>query len=617
MCGIVGYVGHQKPKSILVGGLEKLEYRGYDSSGVAIFNKGRFEICRSEGKLSALKKILEEKKFQGFTGIGHTRWATHGPPTQVNAHPHRAENVTLVHNGIIENYEELKTRLVKEGVAFTSDTDSEIVAHLISLELKETGQLIDAVRKTIPQLEGAFAILVVSEDEPDSIIAFKSGPPLIIGQGEGEVFLASDVQALINHTKSVIYLEDLQIAEIKKDKILISDFKGQNVTPKTVILDIESENSDKKGFDHFMLKEIFEQPRAVASAVAPFIDLAQLKIDDGSWGLCAEATDAKNLEALKKVNRIYLVACGTSFYAAQYGKYLFEKMARIPVEVDIASEFRYRNPVLEKDSLFMVISQSGETADTLAALRLAKGKGLLTASLCNTKMSTIDRECDIHLYMNSGVEIGVASTKAFVSSLAVLNCLALYFGSLRNKITSDELKEALEALLAVPSQMEGLFAYDKFFREASETLKKFNGFLYLGRGPSYPIAMEGALKLKELAYLHAEGYAAGEMKHGPLALIDENMVTIVVAPKDEYYVKTISNLEEAKARGAVIIALGSGQDKALSQLSHNYLSLPPCHWAVSGLLSTIPLQLLSYHLAAELGYNVDQPRNLAKSVTVE
>lgn len=617
MCGIVGYVGGQSPKDILISGLQRLEYRGYDSSGVAILNEGQFEVCRAEGKLSSLKEKVNDLRFDGFTGIGHTRWATHGPPIHKNAHPHRSEKVTLVHNGIIENYESLKAGLVEKGVAFASDTDSEIVAHLVSENLKNSDSLVEAVKKTIPHLEGAFAILVVSEDEPEHIVAFKAGPPLIVGLGQGEIFLASDVQALVSHTKEVVYLEDFQIAQITRDQIKICDFEGQSIDIKTTTLDIDSENSDKKGFDHFMLKEIFEQPRSVAAAIEPFIDLKNECVLDQSWGLCSKPTPAEHLQTLKQVQRVYMVACGTSFYAAQYAKYLVEKIARVPVEVDIASEFRYREPILLKDSLFLVISQSGETADTLAALRLAKEQGVLTASLCNTKMSTIDRECDLHFYMNSGVEVGVASTKAFVSSLAVLNCLALYMGRSKERISKEELKQGLQSLLAVPSLMESLFAYDKYFKDASQTLKKYNGFLYLGRGPSFPIALEGALKLKELAYFHAEGYAAGEMKHGPLALIDDQMVTVVVCPQDQFYKKTISNLEEAKARGSVIISLGSGQDEALMNLSDHYLSLPNCHWTVSGLLSVVPLQLLSYHLAAELGYNVDQPRNLAKSVTVE
>jgi len=618
MCGIVGYFGKQQPKNVLLQGLKKLEYRGYDSSGVAIYNEGSFEVFRAEGKLSALETKISDVQFQGSVGIGHTRWATHGVPSEANAHPHKVDGVTLVHNGIIENYLDLKADLTKAGVAFQSQTDSEVVAHILAKELKDTNDLMLAVQNTIPQLQGAFAILAVSEAEPDTIVAFKSGPPLLIGVGKGEILLASDVQALIDHTNQVVYLEDYEIVKVVGDTYQIYSTTGQKLEKEIHTLDVKAENSDKKGYKHYMLKEIFEQPRAVASALHPYIDVEKNVVNFENLGPNQTETSPEAMARLKEVERIYIVACGTSFYSGMYAEYLLEKLAKVPVEIDIASEFRYRDPVIEKNSLVLVISQSGETADTLAALRLMKEQGVLTASICNTKQSTIDRECDLHFYMNSGAEIGVASTKAFVSTLAVLNTFAIYMAKSRQAITAQEESEHVEALLALPSLMETVLAYDKFFGEAAEkTLKRFRGFLYLGRGLSYPIAMEGALKLKELAYMHAEGYAAGEMKHGPLALIDGHMATVVICPKDTYYEKTVSNLEEAKARGAVIISIGTGNDKHLKGLSEHYLSLPETSWTTSGILSVIPVQLLSYHLADALGHDVDQPRNLAKSVTVE
>ena len=617
MCGIVGYYGKKSPKDVLLQGLKKLEYRGYDSAGVAIRNNESFDVYRAAGKLAELDSKLSDVTFDGNIGIGHTRWATHGKPTESNAHPHKAKGVSLVQNGIIENYAELKVELMAQGAQFTSETDTEVVTHLIAFELEKSENLIQAVQSIIPRLRGAYAILAVSEKEPDTIVAFKAGPPLILGIGNEELILASDVQAFIEHTNKVIYLEDDEIVCIKKDQYKVFDLKSNELNKPILELDTTSENSDKKGFKHFMLKEIFEQPRAVANALDPYINLETKRLDFSSLGLDSSETPAEAFEKLKTAKRVYIVACGTSYYAGMYGEYLFEQIGKIPVEIDVASEFRYRDPVLEKDSVAIFISQSGETADTLAALRLAKEKGLTTVSICNTRRSTIDREADLHLYMNSGLEVGVASTKALLSTLSVLNLVALLFAQARNLMTPEKESERIEALLALPSLMEGVLSYDKFFREAAQSLKKYKGFLYLGRGHSFPIAMEGALKLKELAYMHAEGYAAGEMKHGPLALIDENMVIVVICPKDNYYEKTVSNLEEAKARGGVIISIGTGDDEQLKSISEHYLSLPDCKWMISGLLSVIPVQLLSYHLADALGNDVDQPRNLAKSVTVE
>ncbi len=617
MCGIVGYFGPKTPKSILLNGLKKLEYRGYDSAGVAIRDGDHFEVYRAAGKLSALEEKISGVEFQGSIGIGHTRWATHGLPTEKNAHPHKVTGVSLVQNGIIENYSELKRELIGQGAVFNSETDTEVVTHLISRELADSEDLFSAVQKVIPKLRGAYAILVVSETEPDTIIAFKAGPPLILGKGRDEVFLASDVQAFIEETNEVVYLDDFEIVKVKGASFQIFDLQGNEIEKKVEKVDVSIATSDKKGFKHYMLKEMFEQPRAVANALNPYIDVENKSVVFERLGLDGQETPENHLQAMLSADRIYIVACGTSYYAGLYAKYLIEQLARIPVDVDVASEFRYRDPVLDKNSFALFISQSGETADTLAALRLAKDNGLTTMSLCNTRRSTIDREADLHLYMNSGIEVGVASTKAFLSTLAVLNTLSTFLAERKKQITSDERTHIVEALLSLPSLMEGVLSYDSWFQQASETLKDFRGFLYLGRGHNYPISLEGALKMKELAYLHAEGYAAGEMKHGPLALIDKDMVIVVICPRDKYYEKTISNLEEAKARGGVIISIGTGQDPELEAISEHYLSIPDSHWMLSGLLSVIPVQLLAYHVADQLGHDVDQPRNLAKSVTVE
>jgi len=628
MCGIVGYFGPQDPKEIIVSGLKRLEYRGYDSAGVAILDHGKFKLIRASGKLSELQKKLENEKFSGHLGIGHTRWATHGVPSERNAHPHKVDGISLVHNGIIENYQEIKQRLRVEGVQFSSDTDSELVAHLIARKVKDTKDLLKAVEQVLPELKGAYSILVVSEQQPDTMVAFKNGPPLIIGVGHNEVIVASDVQAILKYTDQIIYLDDLEVARMRGSVVETFSATFQPIKKEVHTISWSAEQSEKAGFKHFMLKEIHEQPRAVANAIAPHIDIEKktvflknvgfsLTSVDQMAGINSEADAVETAWRLKEIERVFIVACGTSNYAGMTGEYLIEKIAKLPVECDIASEFRYREPVIPPHSLVIVISQSGETADTLAALRLAKQAGALTLSICNSKRSTIDREAQGHLYMNSGVEIGVASTKAFVSTLAVLNVLAIYLGRLREKISELEEKNFVDGLLAASAQMEAVLAYDKFFSEAAVRIKSFRGLLYMGRGVGFPLALEGALKLKELAYMHAEGYAAGEMKHGPLALIDERMLIVMVAPKDQHYEKTVSNLEEARARGGKFISIGTGDDQVLRSISDDYLSLPKAEWNVNPLLEAIPLQLLAYHVADAMGHDVDQPRNLAKSVTVE
>lgn len=628
MCGIVGYLGPQNPKDIIVSGLKKLEYRGYDSAGIAILNDGKTKRIRAQGKLKSLEDKLVSEKFNGHIGIGHTRWATHGKPSERNAHPHQVDGISLVHNGIIENYLEIREELLKEGAIITSDTDSELVAHLIAKEIKVTKDLFKAVEKVLDLIRGAFSILVMWEDEPDRLIAFKDGPPLVVGLGKDEVFVASDVQALIQYTKNFVYLEDREVASIKGSKVEFFSANGYPIEKKVVELNWNPEMVEKQGYAHFMLKEIYEQPRAVASALEPHVnpETFTVKLKNIGFGgqpvqKLAELDSEVDWQATQKIfrdiERVFIIACGTSNYAGMTGKYMIEQMAKVPVEVDIASEFRYREPVIPAKSLVITISQSGETADTLAAIRMAKEMGATTLSICNVRSSTIDREAHGHLYMNSGPEIGVASTKAFTSTLAVLNALAIAMGRSRNIMTADQEIELVKALLAAPSQMERVLVFDKYFEEAAAKLKQFRGFLYMGRGVSFPIAMEGALKLKELAYMHAEGYAAGEMKHGPLALIDERMAIVMVAPTDGLYEKTISNLEEARARGGQVIAIGTGENEKLRSISEYYLAIPKAHWSVNPILTVIPLQLMSYHLACSLGYDVDQPRNLAKSVTVE
>ncbi|MES2803016.1 MAG: glutamine--fructose-6-phosphate transaminase (isomerizing) [Bdellovibrionota bacterium] len=610
MCGIVGYLGPQEPKKIIIEGLKKLEYRGYDSAGIAVIHDGKTKRVRAQGKLKNLEEKIISESFNGHLGIGHTRWATHGAPNERNAHPHQAGEISLVHNGIIENYLEIKAELLKKGTEIKSDTDSELVAHLIWEDIQKTQNLLQSVKNTLDKIVGAFSILVMWEKSPNELIAFKDGPPLIVGLGEKEFFVVSDVQAAIKYTKKFVYLNDREIVHIKDNQIHFLNAKGDVLKKEITTVDWSADLVEKAGFKHFMLKEIYEQPRAVAQAIAPYIDTDTHSINLKNIGY-------ETAEMYKKIDRVFFIACGTSYYAGMVGKYLIEQIAKLPVETDIASEFRYRKPILPPNTLVITISQSGETADTLAAIRLAKECGAQTLSITNVAHSSIDREATGHMYMNTGVEVGVASTKAFSSTLSLLNILAVQIAKARGSITPATEKQIVESLLAVPSQMETVLSYDKYFKEAAIKLREFKGFLFLGRGVSFPIALEGALKLKELAYMHAEGYAAGEMKHGPLALIDEDMAIVVVAPSDDLIDKTISNLQEAKARGGKIISIGTGENEGLKSMSEFYLSLPKALWTTNPLIAVVPLQLMAYHLADHLGYDVDQPRNLAKSVTVE
>ena len=614
MCGIVGYLGPREPKDVILKGLRALEYRGYDSAGVAILDHGQFRRVRAQGKLSQLDKKLQTERFDGHLGIGHTRWATHGVPSERNAHPHSKGGVSLVHNGIIENYSELKKELAATGAIFESETDTELIAHLIERELQKSPDLLLAVQKTVPRLTGAFAVVVVWEKQPDTMVAFKFGPPLVLGVGERELILASDVQAVVDQTHDVVYLEDGEIVKAQGTKFEIFSSDGRRVDRAAKHIDWSSEQASKSGYPHYMLKEIFEQPRAVAQALQPHIDVQNESL---KFSPETSLSGPEVQKLLADAERLFVVGCGSAYYSALIGECMIERLARIPVECEIASEFRYRHPVFPKNSVLLSVSQSGETADTLAAVRLAKAEGVRVISVCNVRNSSIDREADLHLYMNSGPEIGVASTKAFSSTIAIMGVLALTFAKAKGRLAAKDESLYVRNLLDAPAQMERVLTLDRFFKTAAESLKTYKGFLYLGRGVHFPVALEGALKLKELAYMHAEGYPAGEMKHGPLALIDERMAVVVLAPKDELYEKTLSNLEEAKARGGQIISIGTGSQPRLEELSRHYLGLPEASWFTMPLLEVLPLQLLAYHVADSLGHDVDQPRNLAKSVTVE
>lgn len=615
MCGIVGYYGKRNPKDVIMEGLKALEYRGYDSAGVAIFDHSEVKRVRAEGKLINLEILLKNSKFDGHTGIGHTRWATHGVPSERNAHPHSVGGISIVHNGIIENYIQIKEELSKENIEFDSDTDSELVAHLISKEIKKTKDLLKAVFNVLPKLHGAFSIVALWQDSPDEIVAFKNGPPLILGAGDGENIIASDLQAIVKYTKNIVYIEDGEVIHVNGAKYVLYTHDGKKVDRVPETIEWTAEAAEKKGYPHFMLKEIFEQPRTVANAIQPYIDLKTMSLK--MTGLIDKASEEEVAKKLSQFDRMIIVACGTSYYAGMVAEYYLEKIAKIPVEIEFASEFRYRDPIIDKNTLVLFISQSGETADTIAAMKLVKEKGISTMSLCNVRLSTLDRATQVKMYMNCETEIGVASTKAFTSSLILLNLFSLYMGKVHGHINSDEEKNHIRALLDFPSLMEKVLAYDSFFKETAEDLKKFKGFLYIGRGVSFPIAMEGALKLKELAYLHAEGYAAGEMKHGPIALIDKDMAIVAVAPEDDVFEKTMSNIEEVAARGGKVIAIGSEQNKLMKRVAIHYLTLPQAHWSLNPILAVVPLQLMAYHVSDSLGYDVDQPRNLAKSVTVE
>ena len=605
MCGIVGYIGPQEATPIVLDGLKRLEYRGYDSAGIATISRGKVNISRAEGKLVNLEKNLQLKPLAGQPGIGHTRWATHGRPSEINAHPHNVNGFVVVHNGIIENYLDLKNRLREQGHDFNSDTDTEIIAHLVEEHYKACGDFEAAVRMALGEVRGAYAVAILCEREPDRLIAAKQGSPLVVGQGQGEYFVASDIPAMLSHTKEMIFLEDGELVVFTAQSMAITTLDGTPVakTPKTITW--SPVMAEKDGYRHFMLKEIHEQPRAIADTIAGRIreDHAEVFLED------LDLEDG----FLKALERIYIVACGTSWHAALVGKFLLEKHARIPVEVDIASEFRYRDPLVTEKTLTLVISQS----DTLAALREARGKGGKVLAICNVVESSIARESDGVIYTHAGPEIGVASTKAFTTQLVALYLFTLYLGRLRGNLDQDTSRNMLEALVSLPRKVEECLELDAQIEEVAQGLTTVHDFLYLGRGNQYPIALEGALKLKEISYIHAEGYPAGEMKHGPIALIDEQLPVVVIAPHNDTMEKVAANMEEVQARGGRVIAVTDQAATGLADKAETVLVVPPVVDDLMPVLTSIPMQLLAYHVAVLKGTDVDQPRNLAKSVTVE
>jgi len=609
MCGIVGYIGPKNTSEILIEGLKRLEYRGYDSAGVAIFHDGAIKICRCEGKISQLDKLLDNECFDGSIGIGHTRWATHGRPSEANAHPHYYQGVAVVHNGIIENYTELKSSLKAEGEIFSSETDSEVLSHLFAKFIREGAPFEAAVRKGLALVRGSYAIAVLSEKEPDRIVAARKESPLILGLGSGENFVASDIPAILSHTREVVFLSDGEIAVLDAQSVRISTLDGAPVERAARHISWDPIMAEKAGYKHFMLKEIFEQPRAI-------IDTLRGRLIEDSDDVFLDGVNLTP-EGVRTFDRICFVACGTSYYACLVGKFMIEQLAEFPVEVDLGSEFRYRNPMVNNKTLVVLISQSGETADTLAAMREAKAKGSQTLCICNVVESTLARDCDHVLYTHAGPEIGVASTKAFTSQMTAIFLLALYLGRARGLIDGPRSRELMQHMVEVPHLVEQALEHEPAIKAIAEKYAIAKNFLFLGRGIIYPIALEGALKLKEISYIHAEGYPAGEMKHGPIALIDEHMPVMVLAQQDAIYEKILSNIEEVKARKGRVIAIAMIGDTVLGSKADDILYLPRADQLFAPFVMVIPLQLFAYHVADFKGTDVDQPRNLAKSVTVE
>jgi glucosamine--fructose-6-phosphate aminotransferase (isomerizing) len=611
MCGIVGYIGHRNALPIVVEALKRLEYRGYDSSGCALIHDGELQVYKRAGKIIELERCLPEpNKCTGNLAIAHTRWATHGEPNEVNAHPHLdcKGEIAIVHNGIIENYKLLRDKLIELGHTFISETDTEVIVHLIEQFLLSEPTLEDAVRSAMTKVEGTYGLVVMSLKEPDKLIAVRKGSPLIIGIGENEHFITSDVNAIIIHTKRVIYLQDDELCVVKADGFEITTLDKRSVKPEISVVDWDISAIEKGDFKHFMLKEIFEQPLTIENAFRGRINQHLGTARLGGLGI-------PNFE-LRKIKQIHLVACGTSFHAALIGKYIIEDIARIPVFAEYASEYRYRNPIIPEDTLVFVISQSGETADTLGALREAKAKGARVLAITNVVGSTIARESDGGTYIHAGSEIGVASTKAFTSQVTIMTLLAILLGRM-NYLSTVKGMEYISELEKIPSKVEKILALNEYIRNIAATIKDCKNALYLGRGINYPVAMEGALKLKEISYIHSEGYPAAEMKHGPIALIDENMPVIAIATKDPLYDKIYSNLQEVRARKGRLITIATEGDTELSKISENVIYIPDTLTNLQPLLTVIPLQLLAYNVADLKGLNVDQPRNLAKSVTVE
>ena len=624
MCGIVGYVGSKQVVPVIIEGLRRLEYRGYDSAGIAVAGNGEgLQIRRAEGKLRNLEEIIRAKPLDGTFGIGHTRWATHGRPTEENAHPHRdcTGRIVVVHNGIVENYLSLKRRLKEEGHQFTTETDTEVIAHLIENHYLKSGNgsrptLEEAVRKAVKELAGVFALVVIAVDDPNKIVAARNGPPVVIGMGKDEYFVASDVPALLEHTRDLFFLADGDLAVITQAGVKVTDFDAKPMERQVERITWDPIMAEKGGFKHFMLKEIYEQPRTIRDTT-----IGRVSQDSGQVFLDEMQVTEAEFKALKKIN---IAACGTSWHAGLAGKFMIETLARVPVEVDYASEWRYRDPIMASDTVTLLISQSGETADTIAAQREAKAKGSKTLAICNVVGSMITREAAGTIYTHAGPEIGVASTKAFTGQLTALYLFALYLAQVRGTITPDRAKALVQELALIPGKLEQLLTHDEACAELAKTYVRAQDFLFLGRGIHYPIALEGALKLKEISYIHAEGYPAGEMKHGPNALIDENLPVVILATRDvnspasmTRYEKTVSNLQEVKARSGVVIALATEGDEEMKANADHVLYIPPAPEELSAILEIVPLQLLAYHIAVRRGCDVDQPRNLAKSVTVE
>lgn len=614
MCGIVGYIGKRQVFPILIKGLKRLEYRGYDSAGVAMINdNGDLSVYKTKGKVADLERFCEDKDISGTVGIAHTRWATHGEPSSVNAHPHYSEskNIAIIHNGIIENYADLKKKLVADGVKFRSDTDTEVIVQLIEyIQTRKNVDLLTAVRFALTQLIGAYAIAVLDKRDKDQIIAARKQSPLVIGIGEDEFFLGSDATPIIEYTDKVVYLDDDNIAVIRRGEDLkVVNTLNDTLNPEICTVDLDLGQIEKGGFPHFMLKEIFEQPECLENCMR-----GRINVEANNVTLSAVIDYRRQFLAAK---RVIIVACGTSWHAGLIGKQLIESLCRIPVEVEYASEFRYRNPVIDSSDVVIAISQSGETADTLAAVNLAKDNGAFVYGVCNAIGSSIPRDTDTGSYIHVGPEIGVASTKAFTGQVTVLLMLALALGKEKGTITNEQYSKIVSELCTVPEKMKSLLKLNDRISELSKTFTYASNFLYLGRGYNYPVALEGALKLKEISYIHAEGYPAAEMKHGPIALIDSDMPVVVIAPHDEMYQKVLSNIQEIKARKGKVIALVSKGDDTISKIADEVIEIPQTLECLEPLVASIPLQLLAYHIAVCKGKNVDQPRNLAKSVTVE
>ncbi len=611
MCGIVGYIGDKEAFPILIKGLKRLEYRGYDSAGVALLN-GQTLLYKRKGKVTDLEQFIGLKSVAGNIGMGHTRWATHGEPNDVNAHPHASfhDKFIVIHNGIIENYAPLKDKLIKQGYQFKSETDTEVLANLIEyiyLSDKMTAEL--AVRLALSKVVGAYGLVVMCKDEPDKLIAARKGSPLVIGIGKGEYFLASDATPIVEYTKSVIYMNDGDVAVIRKNELQLKTINDEALIPNIQELSLDIGEIDKMGFDHFMLKEIYEQPKAITDTFRGRITPDHQHIHLG--GLHAVWPD------LEKARRIIIIGCGTSWHAGLVGEYLFEEFARVPVEVEYGSEFRYRKPIIYSDDVVIAISQSGETADTLAAIKLAKQAGAMVLGICNVVGSSIPRETDAGVYTHAGPEIGVASTKAFSAQVTVLTMMALKLAHNKFQISDEQYHHMIKELSLIPEKIETALSSNEHIKAISKLYKDRNNALYLGRGFLFPVALEGALKLKEISYIHAEGYPAAEMKHGPIALIDENMPVVVIATKDSSYEKIVSNIQEVKARNGIVIAVVTEGDSTIKKMANHVIEVPETPEYLAPLISVVPLQLLSYYIAVMRGCNVDQPRNLAKSVTVE